>query len=85
MDPVLKQWMFEHWIQDKNDAAKLGSELVYLLAMFDHPDQVKQIKGQGAHTSTDEEFEETTEMVKQINRVVDESKNKRTRRRRLKE
>ena len=68
MDPVQKIWMFEHWAADQNEMAELAKNHAYLLASFDHPEAVKQMTGGGnVHESTDEEFEETSRMVKEMN------------------
>ena len=68
MDPVLKRWLFENWIGDKKDDAELAKNHAYLLASFDHPDAVKQLVGEGnVHVSTDEEFEESSRMVREMN------------------
>lgn len=68
MDPVQKIWMFENWLADQNDQAELAKNHAYLLASFSHPEAVKQILGDGnVHESTDEEFEESSKMVRDMN------------------
>jgi hypothetical protein len=68
MDPVQKIWMYENWLADQNDKAELAKNHAYLLASFSHPDAVKQLLGKGnVYESTDEEFEESTRMIKEIN------------------
>jgi predicted RNA-binding protein with PIN domain len=68
MDPVQKMWMFENWLGDQLDKSELAKNHAYLLASFDHPDAVKQIMGEGnVHMSSDEEFEESSRMVQEIN------------------
>jgi len=65
MDPVLKRWLFENWLGDRKDSAELAKNHAYLLASFDHADVVKQLLGQGnVHVSSEEEFEESSKMVK---------------------
>lgn len=72
MDPVLKRWLFEQWIGDKKDQAELAKNHAYLLASFDHPEAVKQMLGEGnVHISSDEDFERSTEMVREINRAAE--------------
>jgi len=87
MDPVQKIWMYENWIADQNDQVDLAKNHAYLLASFSHPDAVKQILGDGnTHISTDEEFEETSKMVLEANRKVEDNKKIRKRKnRKLKE
>lgn len=68
MDPVQKIWMYENWLADQNDDAELAKNHAYLLASFSHPDAVKQLMGEGnVHESTDEEFEESSRMVREMN------------------
>jgi len=72
MDPVLKRWLFEQWVGDRKDAAELAKNHAYLLASFDHPEAVKQLVGEGnVHMSTDEEFEESSRMVREMNLKTD--------------
>ena len=68
MDPVQKIWMFQQWIGDQIDKAELAKNHAYLLASFDHPEEVKKLMGDGdVHMSTDEEFEESSRMVREAN------------------
>jgi hypothetical protein len=67
MDPVQKIWMYENWRGDQNDDAELAKNHAYLLASFWNPEAVKQILGDGnSHQSTDEEFEESSKIVKEM-------------------
>lgn len=66
MDPVQKMWMFENWLADENDKAELAKNHAYLLASFSHPEAVKSLLGKDSHVSTDEEFEETSKLVRQM-------------------
>ena len=66
MDPVQKIWMFHHWVGDQIDDAELAKNHAYLVASFDHPEEVKKLMGDGdVHMSTDEEFEESSKMVRE--------------------
>jgi hypothetical protein len=68
MDPVQKIWMFENWLADQNDDAELAKNHAYLVASFWNPEAVKQILGEGnTHQSTDDEFEESSRMVRELN------------------
>jgi hypothetical protein len=84
MDPVQKIWMYENWVADQNDNIELVKNHAYLLASFDHPDAVKQILGDdgGTHKSTDEEFEQSSNMVKEINSKLSAPEQKVARRKR---
>lgn len=65
MDPVQKLWMFENWQADQIDKIELAKNHAYLLASFSHPDAVKQILGRdNVHESSDDEFEESSKIVK---------------------
>lgn len=84
MDPVQKIWMFENWLADQNDDAELAKNHAYLLASFSHPESVKKLMGDGnIHESTDEEFEESIKMVKEINSKLPKDKLIRKRKRRI--
>jgi len=90
MDPIQKIWMYENWLADQNENAELAKNHAYLLASFWNPEAVKQLIGEGnVHASTDEEFEESTRMVKEINEQLEQQKNakqvKRKRRRPVKQ
>lgn len=75
MDPVQKVWMYENWLADQNDNAELAKNHAYLLGSFWNPEAVKQMMGDGnVHISTDDEFEESTQMVRDMNlKILDES------------
>jgi len=76
MDPIQKIWMYENWLADQNENAELAKNHAYLLASFWNPEAVKQLIGEGnIHASTDEEFEESTRMVKEINEQLEQQKN----------
>lgn len=82
MDPVQKMWMFENWLTDQFDHAELAKNHAYLLASFDHPEAVKQLLGEGnVHESTEEEFEESSKMVRESSLKELQVQGKRKRRR----
>lgn len=87
MDPVQKRWLFEQWLGDRKDLTELAKNHAYLLASFDHPETVKQLVGEGnVHMSTDEEFEESSRMVREMNlkaMVPQKGKTERKRRKRI--
>lgn len=65
MDPVQKLWMYSNWQEDQNDDAELAKNHAYLLASFWNPEAVQDILGNGnVHTSSNEEFEESSNIVK---------------------
>ncbi len=66
MDPVQKRWLFNNWIAGQNEQAELAKNHAYLVASFWNPEAVQQIMGDGnVHLSTDEEFEESSKMVRE--------------------
>ena len=67
MDPVLLEWSFHNWQEDQREQAELAKNTAYLLASFWNPEAVKQILQADVHQSTDEEFEESSKMVREIN------------------
>jgi hypothetical protein len=80
MDPVQRLWMFNHWIGDQLDDAELAKNHAYLLASFDHPEEVKKLMGGGdVHMSSDEEFEEASRKVREANLKHLKEKNNETR------
>lgn len=86
MDPVQKIWMFENWLADQNDDAELAKNHAYLLASFSHPEAVQKLLGNdgNTHQSTDEEFEETSNMVKETNmKALMQTNGQRRRKRRI--
>jgi hypothetical protein len=83
MDPVQKMWMFNNWIADQNDEAELAKNHAYLLASFWNPEAVQQLVGDGnVHLSSDEEFEESSKMVREQSMQMLEQANPTVRRRR---
>jgi hypothetical protein len=82
MDPVRKIWMYENWQADQIDNAELAKNHAYLLASFWNPEAVKQILGENTITSTEEELDETSEMIRNINlKSLNENKSPRRRKR----
>lgn len=68
MDPVQKIWLYENWVADQNDLAELAKNHAYLLGSFSNPEAVKQMMGEGnVHVSSDDEFEESTQIVRDMN------------------
>ncbi len=65
MDPVQKMWAYNMWIADQNDMIELAKNHAYLSASFDHPEAVRSIvTGAGTHVSTEEDYEESLQIVR---------------------
>ena len=84
MDPVQKRWMYENWIADQIDEAELAKNHAYLLASFSNPEAVKKVMKGNDYESTEEEFEESSEIVRKAReKSLKPESLKKTRRRRL--
>lgn len=68
MDPVQKLWMYENWLSDQEDKAELAKNHALLLGSFWNPEAVKQMtKDSNVIESTEDDLDETTRMVRQMN------------------
>lgn len=85
MDPVQKMWMYENWVADQIDKAELAKNHAYLLASFSNPEAVQKILGEGnVHESTEDELNETSKMIRDINlKSLSQEKPIRKRRKRI--
>lgn len=73
MDPVQKMWMFYQWIEDEKEKSELAKNHAYLLGSFTNPEAVKKLIGGGnSFDSSDEDFEESTQIVAQNKIVIPE-------------
>jgi hypothetical protein len=63
MDPVLKLWLYQHWIGDQRDHAELAKNHAYLIGSFTNPEAVKQMMNENTHESSDEDFQESQQMI----------------------
>jgi hypothetical protein len=83
MDPVQKMWLYNNWLAKQNEEAELAKNHAYLLASFWNPEAVQQIMGDGnTHESTDEEYEESLNIVRQQSIKLSQNENPPIRRRR---
>lgn len=83
MNQFTKMWMFYNWLEDQRDDVELVKNHAYLLGSFWNPEAVKKLTGESGqqYSSTDEEFEQSLELVKQGNQ---QEKGKKRRRRKIK-
>lgn len=92
MDPVMKLWMFNNWLEDGNENIELFKHHGYLIGSFINPEAVKSLTGGGnSYSVSEEEFDETTKMVREAilkeraaEAVVETSKKIKRRRRKTK-
>lgn len=91
IDPVLKAWMYNSWVQDIQEKMERSKELGLLIGSFTNYDAVRKIiKSENPdHIMTDEEFDELSEKIltapqTQINSEQVEQNPKQRRRRRHK-
>jgi transposase-like protein len=84
MDPVLKMWLYQQWLGDHRDDAELAKNHAYLLGSFSNPEAVKQMMDGNAHESSEEEFEESSRIVRDFNQAMETQKEAPTKRKRRK-
>lgn len=91
MDPVTKGWMFQNWLEDKNELYELSKHNAYISGSFVNPEAVSKLIDDSSTISSDEEeFEEATQMVLSGNipelgiLKKEENTNQRKRKRKLK-
>lgn len=84
MEPLKKLWMFHNWIADQTDDAELAKNTAYLIGSFFNPEAVKKLTNEGntVHTSTDEEFDRSTDIVRRA--AVQSKKSLKRKRKKLK-
>lgn len=83
MDPVLRLWAYEQWQGDHRDDATLAKNHALLLGSFTNPEAVKSMMNDNVHESSDEDFEESSRMVKEMNtRMIAEARVPKKRRKR---
>lgn len=87
MDPVQKLWMYENWVADQKQNAELAKNHAYLLASFWDPEAVQNIIGGNTIETTDEEFEDSSRIVREQSLMLQkkQAENKKRRRRKSKE
>lgn len=64
MDSITKIWMYEHWVEDQNDDYSLAKNHAYLLGSFWNPELVQKLAGADKSVSSNDDFEESLNMVK---------------------
>lgn len=76
--------MYENWLADHSDNAELAKNHAYLVGSFWNPEAVKQLIDGDAHKSTDEEFEESSKLVRDfsLKEIKERQKSVRKRRKR---
>jgi hypothetical protein len=85
MDPVQKIWLYEQWLGDHRDDAELAKNHAYLLGSFSNPEAVSKMMNDNVHESSEEDFEESSRMVKEANlKLIEMEKSPRRRRRKAK-
>jgi hypothetical protein len=67
--------MYENWLADQADVAELAKNHAYLLGSFWNPEAVKQMMDSGTHQSTEAEFEESSNIVRDYSKALEEIKN----------
>lgn len=90
MNPILRVWLYENWLEDQKDNVEIVKNHAYLLGSFWNPEAVRQLTGEGGqtHVSSEEELEESTRMVLEDRKRAESEKTgkpRKKRRRKIKE
>lgn len=83
MDPIKKAYYFHHWMEDQNEAIELSKYHGYLIGSFTNPEAVRKMMEGNTVETTDEEFEKTSQMVRDASLAekAKETKSKKRRKR----
>lgn len=82
MDPVLKIWMYNNWVQDQQDSVDLAKDHAYLLGSFSNPEAVRKLLNDTKVVkSSDDDFDKATEklLAGKFNDNVNSGKNRKKR------
>lgn len=82
MDPVMKMWMFNSWLEDTNENVELFKHHGYLIGSFINPEAVNHATGGNSYSVSEQEFEDTTKMVREA--IIEQTTVKKSRKRRRK-
>lgn len=78
MNPVMLAWMQHSLAEDYREKEKISENNSYLTASFMNPEGVKAALGSDSETSSssDEEFEEASKMIRNYSDKIEEEKAK---------
>lgn len=67
LDPIKERWMYESWLQDKEERVDELRHHGILIGSFHNSEAARQMMAaeKPTHSTTDEEFEKSTAMVMQ--------------------
>jgi len=69
--------MFKNWDADQSDQYELSKHNAYTTGSFINPEMVdKLVSDEGKFVSTEEEFDESTKIMHDLNRIKDEEERK---------
>lgn len=70
MNPFLKIWMFQHWLEDQNDKREETKNLSYSIGSFINPQAVQELVNAGDNTfaTDDEAFDQLSNEIADFNR-----------------
>lgn len=72
MDPVEKLVMFYNWLEDKKDNYELAKQHGLLVGSFINPDAAKKMSDDSnVIKSSEQDFEKSMNLVKEINENID--------------
>ncbi len=87
MDPLMKLWLYESWVQDLEDKHEFAKGYSILQGSFTNPQMARDMvrKQNPEHMSSDKDFEESMRMVledREKSKSINGKKRRRRRRRR---
>jgi hypothetical protein len=67
MDPVQKIWMYEGWLADQREAFEQAKNHACTIGSFWNPEAAQKLMGidDNTHISTEDDFEESLNIVKE--------------------
>lgn len=68
MDPVMKMYMFYHWVENQNENVELFKNHGYLIGSFTNPEAVKHMMNANTYSVDEESFEAASEFVVKSNK-----------------
>lgn len=67
-------WLYQQWLGDHRDDAELAKNHAYLLGSFSNPEAVKKIMDGNDYESSEEDFDESSRMVKEFSEIMEKEK-----------
>ena len=84
MDPLMKMWMFNSWVEDNNENVDLLKHTGYLIGSFIDPKAARDIAENKNFVVDEQVFEDTFKEISEHNKKALEEKPKERKRKRKK-